>query len=79
MIRLLVLLVLLQACASTPMIVEEETIEQPTEVETEVLRSTTGEPIGIVVTQNAVDVQEVMALKEVLEKVVDLQKKEGEE
>lgn len=79
MIRLLILLVLLQACASTPMIVEEETIEQPTEVETEVLRSTTGEPIGIVVTQNAVDVQEVMALKEVLEKVVDLQKKEGEE
>lgn len=79
MIRLLILLVLLQACASTPIIVEEKTNEQQTEVETEVLRSTTGEPIGIVVTENAVDVAEVMALKEVLEKVVDLQKKEGEE
>ena len=64
MIRSLVLLVLLQACASTPMIVEEEKNEQPTE---------------IVVSENAVDVAEVMALKEVLEKVVDLQKKEGEE
>lgn len=29
--------------------------------------------------ENAVNVTEVMALKEVLEKVVDLQKKEGEE
>jgi len=31
------------------------------------------------ISENAVNVTEVMALKEVLEKVVDLQKKEGEE
>ena len=31
------------------------------------------------ISKNAVNVTEVMALKEVLEKVVDLQKKEGEE
>lgn len=61
MIRLLLILVLLQACVSTPIIVEEPK-EQPIEV-----------------SENAVNVEEVMALKEVLEKVVDLQKKEGEE
>lgn len=79
MIRLLLILVLLQACVSTPIIVEEEPNDQPMEVSTEVLISTTGTPIGIVVKKSAVDIQEVMALKEVLEKVVDLQKKEKEE
>jgi len=62
MIRLLLILVLLQACVSTPIIVEEEPNDQPTEV-----------------SENAVNVEEVMALKEVLEKVVDLQKKKKEE
>lgn len=79
MIRLLIILVLLQGCVSTPTIIEEDSNDQPMEVSTKVLLSTTGEPIAIVVQKNAVDVQEVMALKEVLEKVVDLQKKEGEE
>jgi len=62
MIRLLLILVLLQACVSTSIIVEEEPNDQPTEV-----------------SENAVNVEEVMALKEVLEKVVDLQKKKKEE
>lgn len=79
MIRLLIILVLLQGCVSTPTIIEEASNDQPMDVSTEVLTSTTGEPIAIVVKENAVDVQEVMALKEVLEKIVDLQKKEGEE
>lgn len=61
MIRLLIILVFLQGCVSTPIIVEEPK-EQPIEV-----------------SENAVNVEEVMALKEVLEKVVELQKKEGEE
>ena len=61
MIRLLIILVFLQGCVSTPIIVEEPK-EQPIEA-----------------SENAVNVEEVMALKEVLEKVVELQKKEGEE
>ena len=64
MIRLLLILVLLQACVSTPIIVEEEPNDQPMEVSTEVLISTTGAPIGIVVKKSAVDIQEVMELKE---------------
>ncbi len=65
MIRLLIILVFLQGCVSTPIIVEEPK-EQPIEDKRKVPDS-------------AVNVEEVMALKEVLEKVVDLQKKEGEE